>query len=50
MKKKLFKELLYDNVIFLLRFNFFKSILKYFFHAYLMDRGYSLNYGYLIDE
>ena len=47
--KKFFREFFYNFILFLLRFNFFKLISKYFFYAYLMDRGYSLDYGYLIN-
>lgn len=48
MKKKIFKEFFYNVIIFLLKFKFFKLISKYFLNAYLIDRGYSLDYGYLM--
>lgn len=49
-KKNNIKNLFYNIVIFLLKFKFFQYISKYFVNAYLINKGYCLDWNYLISK
>ena len=49
-KKNIMKNYFYDLVIFFLKFKFFKSISRFFVNAYLIDKGYCLDWNYLISK
>ena len=46
--KQFIKNIFYEIVIFLLKFNFFKKISNLFVNAYLIDKGYCFDWIYLI--
>lgn len=48
--KQFIKNIFYEIVIFLLKFNFFKKILNLFVNAYFIDRGYCFDWFYLIGK
>lgn len=48
--KQFIKNIFYEIVIFLLKFNFFKKILNLFVNAYFIDRGYCFDWLYLIGK
>ena len=45
--KQFIKNIFYEIVIFLLKFNFFKTIINLFVNAYFINRGYCLDGSYL---
>ena len=49
-KKNNIKNLFYDIVILLLKFKFFQYISKYFINAYFINKGYCLDWNYLISK
>ena len=49
-KKNSIKNLFYNIVIFLLKFKFFQYISKYFINAYFINKGYCLDWNYLISK
>ena len=49
-KKNNLKKFFYDIIIFLLKFKFFQYISNYFVNAYLINKGYCLDWNYLIKK
>ena len=49
-KKNNIKNLFYNIIIFLLKFKFFQYISKYFVNAYFINKGYCLDWNYLISK
>ena len=48
--KRLIKKLLYTITFFFLKFQFFKKIIKFISDVYLIDRGFCVDWDYLINK
>jgi len=48
--KQFIKNIFYEIVIFLLKFNFFKKVSRGFVYAYFIDKGYCFDWSYLIGK
>ena len=48
--KKIIKFFFYNIILFFLRFNFFKKMLKFLVDSYFIDKGYCLDWEFLINK
>lgn len=48
--KQVLKNIFYEIIFFLLKFNFFKKILNLFINAYFIDKGYCFDWFYLASK